>query len=644
MNLSVIDWRITSKCNNNCKFCYGNKGIDTTKEIDKIIESIKLSGCEAVCITGGEPLLEDKVYYILEELHKLGVSIYLSTNGTNYMPNRDKIEPYISKLSIPLDGYNEFSNKINGRREGSFDIVKEILDYYESNKPNFRIKVGTVLTRANMFQEHFEKMFDFLSQYSIVKKWKIFELIPEGNGYNLSQNSGYTSEEYNLMKQRIERYVSDSKKDYSFDIDFSRRQSRDSAYFIVIPNGEVIIPIDDGVYVDEKKLGSVLNDDIKTIISKWESKCNKLNCFTNFEKRLASQSISVTLDDIDRKLLYYYDKDPLELYSSLDEALYLNENLSLSREEIDNRISDLYNIRVIDHVMPLINIANLNLNLFLCNLYFKSEMKNQVDYIADFLSYNNNIAWVAECYDWQNDDKYIIFRIAIYAKNNAQVFDILQKICQRFNTALYKWEIDNVPDKNVLGQRYINNKYADESSNSSEYNNHHIKLDCYSDCSLTKKQYKIFLFPKDERYTILNLSKHIGVNEQKTKAIIKKLMSDSIIQKFQAVYNHEIMGYKWYKFFVKFKNPNDKKEFEQDIMQYVCVTHTNTLLQGTWDMDFEIHVKSAPVAFNFWDKIKSQYKDKILSEKIIRINKEYKFDFLPQVVIEAMENRMKSVF
>ena len=288
--------------------------------------------------------------------------------------------------------------------------------------------LGTVLTKSNMFQENFEKLFDFLSQYSIIKKWKIFELIPEGNGSSLFQNNGYTSEEYNIMQKRIEKYVYESKKDYSFDIDFSHRQNRDSAYFIIIPDGKVIIPIDEGDSVNEKVLGDILSEDIDRIISNWQSNCNELNCFTNFEKRIASQSLAVQLDNVDRRILYYFDKDPLELNTSLEENLYLRENMSLSREEIDNRLNYLYDIRAIDHVMPLINIANFGLDLFLCNLYFKKEMKNQVDHIASFLCYNGNIAWVAECYDWQNDDKYLIFRIAIYAKNNSQMYDILNKI------------------------------------------------------------------------------------------------------------------------------------------------------------------------------------------------------------------------
>ena len=203
MKLSVIDWRITSQCNNNCKFCYGNKDIISTQEVDKIIDFIKFSNCEAVCITGGEPLLDNNVYYIIEKLHKIGVAIYLSTIGTEFLANRKLIEPYISKLSLPLDGYDEQSNTINGRKANSFNIVKGILDYYKDSNPKFRIKIGTVLTKKNMFQEHFEKIFNFLSNYSVIKKWKIFELIPEGRGEELSKQEGYSTEEYDDMQIKI---------------------------------------------------------------------------------------------------------------------------------------------------------------------------------------------------------------------------------------------------------------------------------------------------------------------------------------------------------------------------------------------------------------------------------------------------------
>lgn len=125
--------------------------------------------------------------------------------------------------------------------------------------------------------------------------------------------------------------------------------------------------------------------------------------------------------------------------------------------------------------------------------------------------------------------------------------------------------------------------------------------------------------------------------KQKVQELINSLIENNVIQKFQAVYNNRVLGYKWYKFFVSFNNLSDKKAFEDDIVHYSCVTHTNTLNQGTWDMDFEIRVKSSALAFNFWNNLKNQYKNQITNDSIIRIDKEYKFDFLPPVVLDAME-------
>lgn len=176
MNISnvecnIIDWRITAKCNSGCEYCYASANLPemSLDDINKTIESIVKSGCRTVCISGGEPLLNDNAIYIIRQLHISGISVYLSTNGTEYMKYREEIEKYISKLSLPLDGFDEESNKINGRevfhngteKISEFKAVKDILDYYENNSHNFAIKIGTVLTSKNLDIAHFQKMYDF---------------------------------------------------------------------------------------------------------------------------------------------------------------------------------------------------------------------------------------------------------------------------------------------------------------------------------------------------------------------------------------------------------------------------------------------------------------------------------------------------
>lgn len=677
MNIRVVDWRISAICNNECGFCYGCndkiRDIENRRDIDRVIDFIKRLKCEAVCISGGEPLLCDHFYYILEELYKAHIYIYLSTNGTNYLKNKDKIEPYISKLSLPLDGYDNDTNKIGGRKEGSFGEVKEILDYYQSypEKVKFKFKIGTVLDRG-MHPEHLIKLYDLLSEYSILSKWKIFELIPEGKG-EIYKSSDYDTSFYERYKKILKEYVS-QKNVNNFEIDFAHRKDRDSAYFVILANGDVIIPVDQ-LYkngkdqVEEIFLGNVITDDFDNIVKEWKSNCNENNCIAIYEKRTDLKSSSpIVLDALDKVILYLYDKDPLQIDNTIEEQIkqinsdeqyqnnsndqqelvnYIKKDGSvsdISQEYIDTRIEELYRLGVIDHVMPLVDVSMFNFSIYLANLYFYPIMKSRTFEIACYLKRQLNIAWVVESHDWKNEND-IIFRIAIFAQSPSERSNVIDDIKRRFGEVLKNCVYQDVIDKNVLGQRYMfDNK--DETDMGLE--NSHIDLDCKKEIKLSSQEYAILKFPKDRLYTLKDLSKYLGKPEKKVRKSIESLkdnVDDVIIKKFQAVYNPILMGLKWYKFFVKFKNPQvDKINFENAIKRYPPVMHTNSLADGEsiWDMDFEIHIGSAVEAFDFWDHIEFSYGDKIRNYEVIRITYEHKFDFLPEVVMRKIEENLRS--
>ena len=172
----TIDWRICSCCSSDCKFCLAkpsrcmeNGGMnkkecincskmDTTitltkEQIQKIATDIANSGCRAVMITGGEPTEYEPLSMILETIHKENetLEIYLSTNGSQYLKKINEIEKHISKLSLPLDGFDKDSNKCNGRQ--NFDDVVNILNHYNDvhkDAKNLSIKVGTVLSKKTI--------------------------------------------------------------------------------------------------------------------------------------------------------------------------------------------------------------------------------------------------------------------------------------------------------------------------------------------------------------------------------------------------------------------------------------------------------------------------------------------------------------
>jgi MoaA/NifB/PqqE/SkfB family radical SAM enzyme len=116
---SIVDWRITSSCDMNCPFCYGPKGIKSIDKNDamRVIEMLHEIGIETICITGGEPLLYPYIVDVMRVINEKGMKIFLSTGGNLYLEYKDRIEKYLTKLSLPLDGYVPEVHALNGRTE-----------------------------------------------------------------------------------------------------------------------------------------------------------------------------------------------------------------------------------------------------------------------------------------------------------------------------------------------------------------------------------------------------------------------------------------------------------------------------------------------------------------------------------------------
>ena len=521
---------------------------------------------------------------------------------------------------------------ICGRSQTSFDTIKEILDYYKEKKPGFKLKVGTVLTRLNMSHDHFENMYKFLLQYPITK-WKIFELIPEQSGIKAHKKVGYSTSDFLAFQEKVLKIQDGIDEIASFNIDFSRRNSRDGAYFIIRPDGKTFIPLDDGQKVNEFLLGDMLVDSLQSIVELWKTKRHVMNCIANFEKRRVSKSFHADLDEIYRKILFLLDNDPLQIDGKI------SSKLNLPEQQIVQRINRLYDIRAIVSVIPIIDVSKFGFDVYLVNLHFKKEIENKIDYIASVLCYNKNIAWVAECYDWLAENSDIIFRVAIFAQNVHELLSVINKLKNIFGETMFNYQFDFVPNKYIYGQRYVLEEGNEQIAE--KFEKSHIVLNKKERYKIKQNEYIFFSQSKSaKRFTINDIAKSMRVRESKVSRIIQGLRSKKIINKFQAIYDPAILGYTWYKFFIKFKNSNDIIQFESLIKNFKHITHINALNGSKWDMDFEIHVKNPIEGFNFWDEIKASFKGKIVDEKVIKIKKEYKFDFLIPSVLEAMRNQV----
>lgn len=634
---NVIDWRITAKCNSGCNYCYASANLPemSSDSIKRTIKAIVDAGCKTVCISGGEPLLSENALSIIKQLHSNGISIYLSTNGIEYMKHHVDLEKYISKLSLPLDGFDENSNSINGRitslnEEGNiscFETVKEILDYYEQHPHNFAIKIGTVLTSRNLNINHFKKMYDFLKGYSI-DLWKIYEFIPEGRGKNQTSLLLPHKELEAFLKEfkELQEFIS---SEGHFDCLIATRSMRNTAYFIIQPNGTVIIPIDGGeAGVTEKLVGDLTAQNITDILKEWGKHISFIKHNANYETRQISRSLTKThIDKTDKEILYHLDQNPLQNY------LELSLKVKISVEELETRIDKLYSIRAIRHIMPIINVSQFGLEVFLINLYFKPNSSLDSTQIAEILCHDPYIAWVAECYEYNTEESYVIFRISILIENNIKLYERIRHLRYIFGETLYQYEIDIVPDKYICGQSFLMEKI-----DSLSLNHDHIVLDSVR-TRLSKKEYAVIAaMNSSERLTIDTIAKAASLRKKVVEKTIDELLSKTIINKFQAVLDTNILGYQCFLFFIKFNSYNGKDAFEEYVKSLPNVTHINTLNAGRWDIDVEIHVYKPESCAIIWADLENRFADTIIDQKLVRIKKDHKFKFLIDSTLKNIED------
>lgn len=132
----------TSGCNLRCTYCDTKYAYNNGKEmnIDEILNQIRKYPCKYVCITGGEPLLQNKTLNLIDILLKKDYKICLETNGSiNIKKLLNKISLMISlDIKCPSSNMQEKSDLGNIsflRKDDQLKfIIKDKKDYNYAKK------------------------------------------------------------------------------------------------------------------------------------------------------------------------------------------------------------------------------------------------------------------------------------------------------------------------------------------------------------------------------------------------------------------------------------------------------------------------------------------------------------------------------
>lgn len=269
----IVDVWPTGKCDMECPFCYGaDVPVDTIPQVDlagqrkmipqyaptqevialtgqnelrgemqpdqvrAVISKLKAVGVDTLNIGGGEPLMRPETPEFIQFAHEAGLEVYLSTNGTFFKKQYDRVKDNISVLGLPLDGSTPEMNVEMGRREYTHKNITDILKYFKQNPPTHRVKVGTVVSKINIadVEQIGELLFNDPELYH-PDVWRIyqFEALKEGSKNKELYEIG-DAEFDDATKRLMARFPQAT-------ISPRSNNEHSNAYFFVTPDGTLQI-------------------------------------------------------------------------------------------------------------------------------------------------------------------------------------------------------------------------------------------------------------------------------------------------------------------------------------------------------------------------------------------------------------------
>jgi 7-carboxy-7-deazaguanine synthase len=123
-------------CNINCTYCdtIYNESESFALSLEEILKQIKTLPGKLVEITGGEPLLQNEVYSLIEKLTADNYTILLETNGTQSFRNLPSTVHKITDVKCPGSGFpDSFNldnlNYLNVKQDEIKFVIKDRIDF-----------------------------------------------------------------------------------------------------------------------------------------------------------------------------------------------------------------------------------------------------------------------------------------------------------------------------------------------------------------------------------------------------------------------------------------------------------------------------------------------------------------------------------
>ncbi|MGA1790881.1 MAG: radical SAM protein [bacterium] len=144
---SYVQWLCTDQCQFRCDHCdmrVSKPSLDglATQEMIKALDTLSFLGCDTFSVIGGDPLLRNDLFDVLDYAKRKGMKIALTTHTYDIERFLHKIEQaQLDSIMVSIDGYRFHHDQIRGK-EGDYEKCLQCLRvFYDIDIPVIGVSI-----------------------------------------------------------------------------------------------------------------------------------------------------------------------------------------------------------------------------------------------------------------------------------------------------------------------------------------------------------------------------------------------------------------------------------------------------------------------------------------------------------------------
>ncbi len=153
----IVTYSLTRRCNLKCKHCYSSAGGEdehelTARRAREVVRQVADAGSRIIVFDGGEPLMRDDIYELINLANTAGLITVLGTNGTliTSAVAQNLVDSGLHRCAVSIDGATAGTHEWIRGVKGCFEkAVRGARLIYEAGIP---LQINTCLNSHNQHE------------------------------------------------------------------------------------------------------------------------------------------------------------------------------------------------------------------------------------------------------------------------------------------------------------------------------------------------------------------------------------------------------------------------------------------------------------------------------------------------------------